>query len=163
MLSCTGPLQPCYYGLEQVKWMSASAEAGNSRDTLQLDDLYALVPFAATLGMNLAEATPQRVAGTLDWAPERCTTGGAMHGGALMTLADIVGAVCAFLNLPDGASTVTVSSSTNFMRAVRDGRVTAIATPLHTGRTIIVVQTDLRDASNRLVAHVTQGQAVLTR
>jgi len=111
--------------------------------------------------MRLTEATRERVTGTLDWAAERCTAGGAMHGGALMTLADVVGAVCAFLNLPDGATTVTVSSSTNFMRAVREGTVRAIATPLHTGRTIIVVQTDLRDASNRIIAHMTQSQAVL--
>jgi 1,4-dihydroxy-2-naphthoyl-CoA hydrolase len=58
------------------------------------------------------------VVGTLDWSPERTTTGGTLHGGALMGLADVVGAVCAFLHLPEGAGTATVSSSTNFLRAV---------------------------------------------
>jgi len=86
-----------------------------------------------------------------------------MHGGAVMTLADTTGAVCAFLNLPAGASTSTVSSSTNFFRALRDGELRATTRPLHTGRTTIVVQTELRNADDKLVALVTQTQAVLNR
>jgi uncharacterized protein (TIGR00369 family) len=85
-----------------------------------------------------------------------------MHGGAIMTLADTVGAVCAFLNLPAGASTSTISSSTNFFRAVRNGELRATTRPLHAGRTTIVVQTELRDSNDKLVAMVTQTQAVLT-
>jgi len=53
-----------------------------------------------------------------------------MHGGAVMTLADTTGAVCAFLNLPPGASTSTVSSSTNFFRALREGDLRATTRPL---------------------------------
>ena len=85
-----------------------------------------------------------------------------MHGGAVMTLADSLGAVCAFFNLPPGASTSTISSSTNFFRAVRDGELRGTTRPLHAGRTTIVVQTELRDANDKLVALVTQTQAVLT-
>lgn len=84
-----------------------------------------------------------------------------MHGGALMALADSLGAVCAFLNLPEGAGTATVSSSTNLMRAVREGHVVGHARPLHAGRSAIVVQTDLFDAHDRPVAQVTQTQLVL--
>jgi 1,4-dihydroxy-2-naphthoyl-CoA hydrolase len=119
------------------------------------------MPFAAGLGIELDAATADEVRGRLAWAPERCTAGGVMHGGALMTLADTVGAVCAFLNLPEGATTTTVSSSTAFMRAVREGEVTAVARPLHTGRTVIVVQTDLTGGDGRRVAQVIQTQAVL--
>jgi 1,4-dihydroxy-2-naphthoyl-CoA hydrolase len=85
-----------------------------------------------------------------------------MHGGAVMTLADTTGAVYAFLNLPSGASTSTISSATNFFRAVRDGEVRATTRPLHAGRTTIVVQTELRDSNDKLVAMVTQTQAVLS-
>ena len=84
-----------------------------------------------------------------------------MHGGALMALADSVGALCAVLNLPEGASTSTIESKTNFFRGVRAGYVTAVATPLHVGRTTIVVETDLFDDDGRRVARVTQTQAVL--
>src|SRR3954467_9740800 len=113
------------------------------------DELLALMPFAAGTGVELDRADPAEVAGRLAWAPERCTAGGLLHGGALMTLADSVGAVCAFLNLPPGAGTATTSSSTNLFRAVRSGIVTATARPLHRGRTLIVVQTDLTDESGR--------------
>jgi len=102
------------------------------------------------------------VRGRLDWAPERCTAGGVLHGGALMSLADSVGAICAFLNLPEGASTATIESKTNFFRAVRGGHVDAVSRPLHVGRTSIVVQTELADAEARPVAIVIQTQAVLT-
>ena len=85
-----------------------------------------------------------------------------MHGGAVMTLADTLGAVCAFLNLPPDSATSTITSSTNFFRAVREGEVRGVSRPLHVGRTTIVVQTELRDANDKLVALVTQTQAVLT-
>ena len=104
---------------------------------------------------------PTAVRGRLAWAPERCTTGGLLHGGAVMTLADSVGAVCAFLNLPEGASTSTIESKTNFFRGVRDGEIVATAQPLHVGRTTIVVQTDVRTADDKRVALVTQTQAVI--
>jgi 1,4-dihydroxy-2-naphthoyl-CoA hydrolase len=127
----------------------------------QPDDLVALMPFAASLGVHISQASRDQVIGTLDWAPDRTTTGGAMHGGAMLTLADSVGAVCAFLNLPPDTTTSTTSSNTVFLRAVRSGTVTATARALHAGRSIITVTTELRDGEGRLVAQTTQTQAVL--
>jgi uncharacterized protein (TIGR00369 family) len=123
--------------------------------------LLAVMPFTATLGVELTAATPDEVTGRMAWAPERCTSAGIMHGGALMAMADTLGAVCAFLNLPAGAGTSTIESKTNFFRAVRDGHVDAVSRPLHVGRTTIVVQTDLLDDKGRRVAQVTQTQAVI--
>jgi uncharacterized protein (TIGR00369 family) len=125
------------------------------------DDLLSAMPFAGTTGLVIESASAEEVTGRLPWAPERCTAGGAMHGGALITLADCVGAACAFLNLPPGANTTTVETSTRFFRGVRGGEVRAVARPLHAGRTTIVVQTDLYDADGRRVAQTTQTQAVL--
>ena len=85
-----------------------------------------------------------------------------MHGGALMSLADTLGGVCAFLNLPEGATTATIESKTNFFRAVREGAVTGTSRPLHVGRSFIVVETRLGDDEGRAVALVIQTQAVLT-
>jgi uncharacterized protein (TIGR00369 family) len=126
-----------------------------------LGALMAQMPFTAALGVVLDAAGPGEVRGRLAWAPERCTTAGTMHGGALISLADSLGGLCAFLNLPPGAGTATVSSSTVFTRAVREGEVTAVTRPLHVGRSTIVVQTDLADQAGRRVAQVTQVQAVL--
>jgi uncharacterized protein (TIGR00369 family) len=125
-------------------------------------DLVAMMPFAVELGVVLDAAAPDEVRGRLAWAPQLCTTGGLLHGGALMALADSLGGICAFLNLPPGARTATTSSASVFTRAVRGGEVTAVARPLHVGRTVIVVQTDLADQAGRRVAQVTQTQAVLS-
>jgi uncharacterized protein (TIGR00369 family) len=84
-----------------------------------------------------------------------------MNGGAVMSLADNVGALCAFLNLPPGAGTATVDSATNFFRGVREGALHATARPLHVGRSFIVVRTDLTDDEGRAVGQTTQTQAVL--
>ncbi|MBV8956009.1 MAG: PaaI family thioesterase [Solirubrobacterales bacterium] len=124
-------------------------------------ELTSMIPFAVTLGVELVSARPEEVVGRLAWRQELCTTGGALHGGALMSLADNVGGMCAFLNLPAGAGTATISSATNFMRAVREGHVTATARPLRVGRTVIVVQTDLCDVAGRLAVQTTQAQAVI--
>lgn len=124
-------------------------------------ELMAMMPLAVKLGITLDTATPGEVTGRLAWAPDLCTAGGVLHGGALMVLADSLGGVCAFLNLPPGAGTATISSATTMLRAVRGGEVTATARPLHAGRTVIVVQTSLREASGGLVAQTTQSQAVL--
>src|SRR6188472_4657074 len=110
------------------------------------------MPLGATLGIRTF-GDADEVDATLDWAPELCTAAGILHGGVLMSLADAAGGVCAYLNLPPGAAgTATIESKTNFFRAVREGRVTGIARPLHVGRSVVVVETDLRDDAGRHVA-----------
>ncbi len=122
----------------------------------------ATIPLATALGIELTGASPEGVTGVLEHRPDLCTTLGVLHGGALMTLADTVGAVCAFLNLPAGARTSTLESKTNFLRAVTSGRVTALCAPVHVGRSTIVLQTQVRDDDGRLVTLTTQTQTVLT-
>jgi 1,4-dihydroxy-2-naphthoyl-CoA hydrolase len=118
------------------------------------------MPFAALIGAELLEVSPDLVRGRMEWAPERCTAGGLMHGGALMALADGCGGTCAFFNLPEGAiGTATIESKTNFLRAVREGGVTASTRPLHRGRTMIVIETEITGDDGKLVAKVTQTQA----
>ena len=123
-------------------------------------ELLALMPFAVTLGIELDAAAAGEVRGRLAWSPQRCTAGGILHGGVLMALADSLGGICAYLNLPPGGRTATISSSSVFLRGIRGGVVTAVARPLHAGRAVIVVQTDLTDDGGRLAAQVTQTQAV---
>jgi 1,4-dihydroxy-2-naphthoyl-CoA hydrolase len=119
------------------------------------------MPFAQEIGIELVDARADEVRARLQWSERLCTMAGVMHGGVLMSLADTAGAMCAFLNLPQGAVTSTIESKTNFFRAVREGHVEAVARPLHVGRSTIVIQTDLLDASRHRVAQVTQTQAVL--
>ena len=99
--------------------------------------------------------------GTMAWTRGTTTARGAMHRGALMALADAMGGSVAFLNLPDGADTSTISSSTAFLRGVRQGTVTATGRLVHRGRTTIVAETQLTDVEGRPLARTTQTQAVL--
>ena len=119
-----------------------------------------MMPFAADLGMSLEEASADRVVAVLPWAPRLCTTGGMLHGGALMSFADTAGALVAFLGLPDGATTATITSATQMFRPVTAGTVRAVAVPLHRGRTTVTVQTSMRDDAGKLVAQTTQVQAL---
>ncbi|HYK68914.1 MAG TPA: PaaI family thioesterase [Streptosporangiaceae bacterium] len=125
-----------------------------------LTALVELMPFAADLGIELEEASAERVAAVLPWAARLCTGGGILHGGALMTLADSAGALVAYLGLPHGASTATMTSTTQFFRPVPAGSVRAVAVPLHRGRTAVTVQTTMRGAADELVAQTTQIQAI---
>jgi uncharacterized protein (TIGR00369 family) len=121
------------------------------------------MPFAVRLGIDLTEATAERATGTLPWSSDLCTAGAALHGGVLIALADTVGAVCAYLNLPQGADTSTLESKTNFFRPVRAGTAQAVSRPLHVGRSVIVVQTDVFEMEERvLVGQTTQTQTVIT-
>jgi uncharacterized protein (TIGR00369 family) len=126
------------------------------------DRVAAAAPYTAVLGIEMVSASPHEVRARLGWRPDLCTAGGVLHGGALMGLADNTGGFCAYLNLPESAAgTATIESKTNFFGPVRDGYVHALSRPLHTGRRTIVVDTELYDDAGRLVARVTQTQAVL--
>jgi 1,4-dihydroxy-2-naphthoyl-CoA hydrolase len=119
------------------------------------------MPYAASLGIRVEKASAALTTGSVEWSAERCTAGGVMHGGVIMSLADSVAAICAYLNLPDGAATTTIESKTNFLRALRSGALHASVQPLHAGRTVIVLQTELTDDDGRAIAHTIQTQAVL--
>jgi len=127
------------------------------------EQIYEMAPYVRTLSIELGAMTPEEVRARLGWAADLTTGGGGLHGGTLMALADAAGAVCAVLNLPEGATgTTTVESTTHFMRAVRSGAAEAVSRPLHVGRTTIVVETDVLDTDGRRCTRTTQVQAVLT-
>jgi 1,4-dihydroxy-2-naphthoyl-CoA hydrolase len=125
--------------------------------------LHEQMPLCRTLGMLVGSRFgPEQVDLEVEWSPSLCTAGGILHGGAVMALADSAGGVCAYFNLasPD-QRTATIESKTNFLGAVRSGTLTATSTPLHIGSSTMVVETEVRDEAYRLVAKVTQTQAIL--
>jgi 1,4-dihydroxy-2-naphthoyl-CoA hydrolase len=142
--------------------MSADTVDPTSAAALSPEQLVATMPFAVHTGVAVDSASKKAVVGHLDWSAERCTIGGVLHGGALVTLADSLGAVVAFLNLPHGASTATVSSNTILMRPAKEGRITGTSTVVNAGRRFITVQTDLADEGGKPISTTTQVQAVLT-
>ena len=120
----------------------------------------ALLP--GLLGIELTEATAERVGAKLTVRAELCTLGGILHGGAVMALADTLGAVGAFLNLPAKARTTTLESKTNFLGAAPVGStVLAECTPVHRGKTTSVWQTAIRSEGGKLLGLVVQTQLVI--
>lgn len=119
------------------------------------------MPFTELLDLEVQSGGPDGVVATGQWKPEHCTAGGLIHGGYLMAQADSVGAICAFLNLPEGTTTSTIESKTNFLRPVTSGTITFGAIPVHVGRSLILVQTDATREDGALVARTTQTQAVI--
>jgi uncharacterized protein (TIGR00369 family) len=116
---------------------------------------------AGLLGIRFVETSPERVVAELSIRDDLRTLGGALHGGALMALADTVGAAATILNLPPGAGTTTIESKTNFFAAGRAGVVRAEATPLHRGKRTMVWQTRVVDDAGRLLSQTIQTQMVL--
>ena len=118
--------------------------------------------FADVLGIRLLEAGRERVLAEMKGRDDLCTLPGITHGGAIMAFADTLGAVGTVLNLPDGASTSTIESKTNFFAAVPStGTMRGECTPLHIGGSTMVWQTRITRDDGRLVAQVIQTQIVL--
>jgi uncharacterized protein (TIGR00369 family) len=122
---------------------------------------FRLPAFAEHLGMEVVEAGADRVLGRLVIGPQHSNGNGRVHGGAIMSLADTLGAIGTVLNLPPGSVTSTIESKTNFLAAGRGPYLLGEALPLHIGRNTMVWQTTIRDAEERRVAVVTQTQLVL--
>lgn len=120
------------------------------------------LPFAELLGIEFVSAASDRIVARMSVRDELCTHPAVLHGGAIMAFADTLGAAGTILNLPDGASTTTIESKTNFVApAPRGTQVTGEATPIHRGRRTMIWQTRVTNAEGRLVALVTQTQLVL--
>ena len=118
--------------------------------------------FPDHLGIEMTDATQERVVAKLDVRKEVCTVGNSLHGGAIMAFADTLGAVGTIMNLPAGFRTTTIESKTNFISGAPLGsKVTGESTPLHRGRTTQVWQTRITSEAGKLVAIVTQTQMVI--
>jgi 1,4-dihydroxy-2-naphthoyl-CoA hydrolase len=118
--------------------------------------------FPGLMGLEITEASADRVVATMRVRPDLCTTGDSLHGGALMAFADTLGGVGTFVNLPPGKRTTTIESSTKFIGAAKVGSVvTGECTALHRGRTTMVWQTRITSDAGKLCGVVIQTQLVL--
>lgn len=121
-----------------------------------------MLPFAKLLGIKLLAATPESVTAEMAVREDLCTRPAILHGGAVMSLADTLGACATSLNLRDGASTTTIESKTNFLAPAPVGTtVRAECAAIHRGRRTMVWQTRITSESGKLLAIVTQTQMVL--
>ena len=121
------------------------------------------MPFAELKGVSFTEVSRDKVVARMLVRADLCTLGHVAHGGAIMALADSVGAAATLINLPEDAKgTTTLESKTNFIGPAKEGTtVIATTTPVHRGRRTQVWQTRLETEDGKLIAMVTQTQMVL--
>lgn len=118
-------------------------------------------PFAKTMGVKMTLVTKERIEGELEVKEAHCTIPATLHGGAMMAMADNMGGIGAFMNMPPGSLTTTVESKTNFLRAIPLGETAkAVTTPVHLGRTLQVWKTEIFRGDGKLAAIVTQTQMI---
>lgn len=118
------------------------------------DDLHG--PFVQHLGLTLTEATPDRVVATWTASEKHHQPYGIVHGGVHASVVETLGSVgsATWLSTKLGrhAACVGVSNTTDFYKAVREGELTSVATPVHRGRSQQVWLVETHDAEGRLVA-----------
>ncbi len=128
-----------------------------------MSNLADVMPFSKLMGIEVTDAQSDKVTGRLQVRPDLCTTGGVLHGGAMMAFADSLGAIGAFMSLPEGAAgTTTIESKTNFLGAApENSAVLGITTPVKLGKKLSVWQTRIESEDGKAVALITQTQLVL--
>jgi len=119
-------------------------------------------PFGRWLGAKLTHVSRGRIVAEFVVREEMINRNGVLSGGAIMALADNLGGTATIINLPDGATTSTIESKTNFFAACALGeRILTETTPLHRGRSTMVWQTTITRGDGKLAAIVTQTQIVM--
>jgi uncharacterized protein (TIGR00369 family) len=113
-------------------------------------DLDTLGALAERMGIEITEATPERVVGTMP-VEGNTQTYGVLHGGASAVLAESLGSIGAALHSAPERLPVGVDLNATHHRVAREGYVTGIATPLHTGRTTSTWAISITDDQGRLV------------
>lgn len=108
--------------------------------------------FDALLGLQIVSATEDEVVGRFEVRPELLQPYGLLHGGVLCSVVETVGSVAGATWFGERGRVVGTSNHTNFLRAVREGVLTARATPIHRGRTQQLWTIDITDEQDRLVA-----------
>jgi 1,4-dihydroxy-2-naphthoyl-CoA hydrolase len=128
-----------------------------------MNNLADVMPFSKLMGIEISDAQPDKVEGRLMVRPDLCTTGGILHGGAMMAFAGSLGAIGAFMSLPEGAGgTTTIESKTNFLGAAPENSVVlGTTTPVKLGKKLSVWQTRIDSEDGKAVALITQTQLVL--
>ncbi len=121
-------------------------------------------PFCKLLGIKFLSATPERVIAEMTVRADMCTEPAILHGGAMMSFADTLGANATVLNLTQGNWTTTIESKTNFLAPAPVGsKVIGECSAIHRGKRTMVWQTRISNQQGRLLAIVTQTQMVLEK
>ena len=119
---------------------------------MDLDELNGASPFVEHLGLEITEGTGDRVVGRWTAGEKHHQPVGIVHGGVHASVVETLGSVGATVWFGDRGTCVGVSNTTDFYRAVSEGELTSVGTPIHQGRSQQVWLVETHDADGRLVA-----------
>ncbi|MEU2613220.1 PaaI family thioesterase [Micromonospora sp. NPDC007271] len=108
--------------------------------------------FVALLGLKFDEVSGDRVVIRWQVRPELHQPYGIQHGGVYCSVVETAASIGGALWLGDKGRVVGVSNQTDFLRAVRDGDLTAVGTPVHRGRSQQLWLVEITDGAGRLVS-----------
>ena len=119
---------------------------------MDLDELNGASPFVKHLGLEITEATGDRVVARWTAAEKHHQPFGIVHGGVHASVVETLGSIGATVWFGDRGKCVGVSNSTDFYRAVSEGELVSVGTPIHQGRSQQVWLVETHDAEGRLVS-----------
>jgi uncharacterized protein (TIGR00369 family) len=109
-------------------------------------------PIARLIGFTIAEAEPGRAVVEFEAGPQHANPMGTLHGGVLGDIADAAMGMAYAATLGEGESFTTLELKINFLKPVRTGKLRAIGRVVKAGRTVGLVECDVVDDKDSLVA-----------
>jgi uncharacterized protein (TIGR00369 family) len=106
---------------------------------------------AELLDIEIVEMSDEKVVATMPVTKKHHQPFGVLHGGVSVVLAESVASVGAYLAAPEGFVAMGIEINANHIRAVREGTVTAVATPVHRGRSTQVWQVEITGDNDKLI------------
>jgi 1,4-dihydroxy-2-naphthoyl-CoA hydrolase len=109
--------------------------------------------FEVALGMTFTRASADEVEVEVPVRPDLLQPYGLVHGGVYSSIIETAASVgAALFAMRNGQTTVGLENTTSFLRAVRNGKLTAIARPLHRGRATQVWEVEVRNDEGKVAA-----------
>ncbi|AOW92630.1 thioesterase [Rhodococcus sp. WMMA185] len=108
--------------------------------------------FDALIGLEYTELSPDRVQAQWTVSPDHHQPAGIQHGGVYCSVIESVASTAGMMWLGGRGHVVGVNNNTDFLRAVREGRMTATAEPIHRGRTQQLWEVRIADEHGRMVS-----------
>lgn len=127
------------------------------------DDQVSVSGLLETLQMEIVERTAERVVVTMPVTSSHHQPMGFLHGGASVALAETAASIGGNVACPSDCVAFGQEINANHLRPIREGLLTAVATPLHVGRTTQVWDVKIRDQEDRLVCVSRCTVAVIPR
>lgn len=118
-------------------------------------------PIAQLIGFVLVEAEEGRAVFELETGKQHANPMGTLHGGILCDLADAAMGTAYATTLEDGESFTTIELKINFLKPVWNARLRAIGKVVKSGKTVGLIECDVIDENESLVARASSTCMIL--